>query len=199
MMSSARFSSSPGCTSRQEWNAARASLQEVITIRERQPDRKVWRIGDAQRALADLDHRATLDLSQRQRLQEADRLFRVVNALHRQGKHKEGIDPCRKAMEIRAELLGMSHPDYATSLYNLAALYEGMGDHARAEELYRQALDIRKRVLGENHPDYATGLSILASLYDSKREHAKAEPLHRRALETTKRARARTIPTLPPA
>ena len=44
-----------------------------------------------------------------------------------QGKYAEGIDPCRKAMEIRGELLGENHPDYAASLSDLAALYYGDG------------------------------------------------------------------------
>ena len=49
-------------------------------------------------------------------------------------------------------VLGEEHPDYATSLNNLACLYNSMGEYAKAEPLYRQALEIRKRVLGEEHP-----------------------------------------------
>ena len=97
---------------REDWAAARKALTEVLAIRERQPDQKDWRIADARRALADLDRRAALDPAQRQRLQEADRLNRLQDALHSQGKYAEGIDPCRKAMEIRGELLGENHPDY---------------------------------------------------------------------------------------
>ena len=39
-------------------------------------------------------------------------------------------------------MLGEKHPDYATSLNNLAMLHEAMGAYARAEPLLRQALDI---------------------------------------------------------
>ncbi len=39
----------------EDWAAARKALTEVLAIRQRQPDRKDWRIGDARRALADLD------------------------------------------------------------------------------------------------------------------------------------------------
>src|SRR5262249_43239913 len=42
---------------REDWAAARATLKEVIWIRERQPDRKDWRSFDARRALADLERR----------------------------------------------------------------------------------------------------------------------------------------------
>ena len=70
---------------REDWAAARKSLTEVLAIRQRQPDQKDWRIADARRALADLDRRATLSPAQRQRLQEADRLNRLQDALSSRG------------------------------------------------------------------------------------------------------------------
>ncbi len=150
---------------RQDWAAARLALQEAITIRRRQPNQKDWRIGDARRALDDLDRRAALNPSQRQRLQEAGRLTQLQGALFRQGRYAEGIDPCRKAMEIQGELLGENHPDYAASLHNLGTLFQGMGEYAKAEPMLRQALEIRKNALGENHPDYANSLNSLAALH----------------------------------
>jgi tetratricopeptide (TPR) repeat protein len=173
---------------RQDWEAAREALREVITIRERQPDRKDWRIGDARRALVDLDRRSTFTLAQRKRLQEADRLNRLQAALFKQGKYGDGIPVCTKALEIRGGLLGKNHPDYAQSLNNLAELYQAMGDYAKAEPLFRQALEIWRRVLGENHPAYATALNNLAGLYDAMGDYAKAEPLYRQALEIRRRA-----------
>ena len=50
----------------------------------------------------------------------------------------------RQALEIRREVLGEEHPDYATSLNNLAGLYSSMGDYAHAEPLYRQTLEISR-------------------------------------------------------
>ena len=61
-------------------------------------------------------------------------------------------------------MLGERHPDYATSLNNLALLLDSQGDYAGARPLYEQALAIRKEVLGERHPLYATSLSNLASV-----------------------------------
>ena len=48
--------------------------------------------------------------------------------------------------------MGENHPDYATTLNNLADLYVNMGRYARAEPMYREALAIRKKTLGEDHP-----------------------------------------------
>jgi tetratricopeptide (TPR) repeat protein len=91
-----------------------------------------------------------------------------------------------EAMEITKNVLGENHPDYATSLNNLAELYHTMGDYSKAEPLYQKALEITKNVLGENHPDYATSLNNLAMLYKNMGDYSKAEPLIQKALEIAK-------------
>jgi tetratricopeptide (TPR) repeat protein len=50
------------------------------------------------------------------------------------------------------ERLGPEHPDVATSLNNLAALYRDQGEYAAAEPLYKRALAIRDKALGPEHP-----------------------------------------------
>jgi tetratricopeptide (TPR) repeat protein len=70
--------------------------------------------------------------------------------------------PFRRASEIDRKALGENHPAYATSLNNLAYLYQSQGDYARAESLYRQATETYKKALGENHPAYAKSLNSLA-------------------------------------
>ena len=84
------------------------------------------------------------------------------------GRHAEAEPLYKQAMEIRRTALGERHPDYATSLNNLAELYRAMGRHAEAEPLYKQALEIRRTALGERHPDYATSLNNLAGLYERR-------------------------------
>ncbi len=68
------------------------------------------------------------------------------------GDHAAALPLYRQALEICRTALGEDHPDYATSLNNLAELYRAMGDHAAALPLYRQALEIRRTALGEDHP-----------------------------------------------
>ena len=98
----------------------------------------------------------------------------------------------RRSLEIREKQLGRDHPDVATSLNNLAALYQAMGRYAEAEPLYRRSLAIREKQLGPDHPDVATSLNNLAALYQAMGRYAEAEPLYRRSLEIReKRARAR--------
>ena len=79
--------------------------------------------------------------------------------------------------------MGDRHPDYASSLIQLALLLIMHGDADEAEPLLREALDIRRETLGERHPDYATCLSSLAGLLWARGDLDGAEPLLRQALE----------------
>ncbi len=77
---------------------------------------------------------------------------------------------------------GPDHPDVATSLNNLAELYDSKGEYGRAEPLYQRALAIFEKALGPDHPDVASSLNNLAELYQAKGEYDRAEPLYQRAL-----------------
>ena len=92
----------------------------------------------------------------------------------------------RQAMEIRKQVLGEKHPDYAVSLNNLAELYEAMGDGARAEPLLRQSLQIELQTFGVRHPQYATSLNNLALLYYGMGDDARAETLFLQVLQIRK-------------
>jgi tetratricopeptide (TPR) repeat protein len=75
----------------------------------------------------------------------------------------------------------------ATSLNNLALLYNNQGKYSEAEPLYLDALEMRKRLFTGDHPDVATSLNNLAVLYDNQGRYSEAEPLYLDALEMTKR------------
>jgi len=91
-----------------------------------------------------------------------------------------------RALAIRKQKLGESHPDTARSLNNLAALYRIQGRYEEAEPLYKQALAIRKQNLGESHPDTAQSFSNLALLYKNQGRYKESEPLCKQALEIRK-------------
>jgi hypothetical protein len=78
---------------------------------------------------------------------------------------------------MQRTLNGERHPDYATSLNQLALLLIMHGSPDEAEPLLHQALAIRKETLGEDHPDYATCLSSLAGLLWARGDTVAAEPL----------------------
>lgn len=57
----------------------------------------------------------------------------------------------RRALAIREKALGPDHPDTATSLNNLALLYQYVGDYAKAEPLLQRALAIYRKRCGASH------------------------------------------------
>ncbi|WP_171815780.1 CHAT domain-containing tetratricopeptide repeat protein [Anabaena cylindrica] len=79
--------------------------------------------------------------------------------------------------------MGINHPDTATSLSNLGALYSSMARYEKALSFHLQALKIRKNILGINHPDTASSLNSLGVLYESMRSYKEALPLVQKALE----------------
>ena len=123
-----------------------------------------------------------LQLAQSAELQEAEKLNQQVEQLYQQGKYTEAIPLAEKALAIREKVLGGEHPDVATSLNNLALLYDSQGNYTKAEPLYTRALAILEKVLGKEHPDVALSLNNLGRLYREQGNYTLAEPLYRRAL-----------------
>jgi tetratricopeptide (TPR) repeat protein len=83
-------------------------------------------------------------------------------------------------LTIRKRLLGEEHSyvDVATSLNNLASLYQSQGRYKKAEQLFVEALAMWKHLLGDEHPNVANILNNLALLYQSQGRYKKAEQLY---------------------
>ncbi len=80
-----------------------------------------------------------LSPDQQLRLAEAVTQNQAIVVHYQQGRFSEAAKLGEQVLEIRKVVLGKEHPSYATSLNNLAGLYESMGDTARAELLYLEA------------------------------------------------------------
>lgn len=107
---------------------------------------------------------------------------------HTIGQYTEAEPFYKSALAIREKALDPDHPNVATSLNNLAALYFAQGRYTEAEPLYQRALDIWEKALGPDHPDVARSLNNLAELYRDQGQYAKAQPLYQRALDILERA-----------
>ncbi|MEC4850779.1 MAG: CHAT domain-containing tetratricopeptide repeat protein, partial [Jaaginema sp. PMC 1079.18] len=94
-------------------------------------------------------------------------------------------------LAIREQAFGEDHPSVATSLNDLAALYQRMGNYSEAEPLVQRALAIREQAFGEDHPSVATSLHNLAALYQNMGNYSEAEPLYQRALAIREQASGR--------
>ncbi len=94
--------------------------------------------------------------------------FRTLGDFGRAGPMLE------EAVTLRREHLGKDHPDYATSLHNLAWLYHDQGRYANAEPLYEEALAIR-RAQGEDDPAYEATRLNQAWVYTLMGRYKEAE------------------------
>ncbi|QDT95534.1 tetratricopeptide repeat protein [Gimesia aquarii] len=106
-----------------------------------------------------------------------------ANLFSHVGEYKEAEPLYLQAIEISRTVLGENHPEFATSLNNLADLYRSQGRYEEAETLHQQAMEIRRTVLGENHPSFASSLNNLAVLYANQGRYEEAETLYRQAME----------------
>jgi CHAT domain-containing protein len=171
---------------REDFRNAKSARAEILQIVRKRHRETHWKVTDARLALDDVEGQARMTRDQRQKLAEADRSKRDAIALDEAGKYVDAAAHARRALALRKAVLGERHPDYATSLNNLAELLRSQGHYAAARPLCEQALAIRKAVLGERHPDYAASLNNLALLLESQGDYAAARPLYEQALVINK-------------
>jgi CHAT domain-containing protein/Tfp pilus assembly protein PilF len=129
-------------------------------------------------------------------LQEANRLQVEANNLYQAGKYEAAIPPAERSLAIRQQVLGDKHPYTATSLSDLAEIYQNKGDYTKAEPLLIRAVAIREQTLGKMHPDTATALDNLALLYHDKGDFDKAEQLYLRVQAIYEKSLSKADPDL---
>ncbi|HYZ75251.1 MAG TPA: tetratricopeptide repeat protein, partial [Chthoniobacterales bacterium] len=93
----------------------------------------------------------------------------------------------RRALAFDERNFGLSHPNVATCLNNLAALLYDTNRLEGAKNLYRRALAIDEQSFGPDDPRVATCLNNLAALLHENSRPEEAEPLFRRALDIDER------------
>lgn len=99
-----------------------------------------------------------------------------------EGRYREGIEKFKSVLGIRQKLLGQEHPSVASSLNNLAALYENQGRYEEAEPLYIQALQMRQKLLGQEHPSVAISQCNLGVFYQRQGKYDEARALYHQAI-----------------
>ncbi|MCL4203295.1 MAG: CHAT domain-containing protein [Pirellulaceae bacterium] len=120
--------------------------------------------------------------------EQFDDLNRRVAELYAQQQFERAIPVAERSRAVAEQHWGKQHPNYATSLCNLAELHHELGRYAEAEPLYLEAIEIRRRTLGELDPYLAYTLNCLAELYRLTGRYAEAESRQREALEIRRTA-----------
>jgi CHAT domain-containing protein/Flp pilus assembly protein TadD len=91
------------------------------------------------------------------------------------GEFDKSIQLHLEALNIFEITLGKKHPNYATTLYGLGALYNYLSKYEKAEGYYLECKKIQEKTLGKKHPQYATILNNLGALYGEMGQYEKAE------------------------
>ncbi len=99
-----------------------------------------------------------------------------------QGDYDAALADNERALAIREEVLGPSHPEVAASLNAVANVQRDRGQFDQASAALRRALEIRQEALGPDHPAVATALNDLAVLEQSRGKYAEAQSYFERAL-----------------
>ncbi len=86
-----------------------------------------------------------------------------------------------KALRVGEKVLGMEHPNTATTYNNMALVYTHQGEYKKALEWYGKALKIIEKGLGKEHPNTAKTYNNLAGVYDNQGEYEKALELYGKA------------------
>src|SRR5690349_7483480 len=100
---------------------------------------------------------------------------------HQKGSYAEAETLYRQALELQAKTTASKRADVATTLNNLAVVFQDDYQDAAAEPLYRHSLEIWEKIPGKD-ANVATGLNNLAALYHDEHKDDQAAPLYTRAL-----------------
>ena len=106
---------------------------------------------------------------------------------YKAGHYAEAEKLFLAALKVAVES-GAQDAPLATSLNDLALLYDAQAKYDQAEPLFKRLLAISEKVLGAEHPAVATSLNNLAGLYDDQAKYDQAEPLHKRSLAIREKA-----------
>ncbi len=171
---------------KQDFSAARKLRESALANCTKLLGKDHWRTIEARLALEKTSLLERLGADGRRQLTEAYRLGVEAHQFAAAGKLSLAISSAGRSADLLRGVFGANHPDYATTLDDLAALNFKSGNYAKAMSLYRQALDIDKQARGELHPYYATELDNLALVYDELGRYDASQPLHEQSLAIRK-------------
>lgn len=155
-----------------------------------------WRVLGNSEEMAE-DFRGSIEEFERNSPTITD-LAAILNAtgdfLRSGGLYDDALPMLRRAVALREQALGATHPDTARSYYDLASLLQSQGELHESEDFYRRALSIYLSNGGENQESVADTIDNLASVLCMRGEYDEAEKLYRRGLRIIERLKGMNHP-----
>ncbi len=128
--------------------------------------------------------------------EDAERLHREADVHIEKAQYAEATEKLERALSLRRQSLGESHPDVAQSLARLGAVAVHQGNYARAEQLFQDTLKIREAILPAEDVAIADSLTDLASVWQMRGDYVRPEPLYQRAVSIYSKATVGTTPSV---
>ncbi|NEQ32975.1 MAG: CHAT domain-containing protein, partial [Leptolyngbya sp. SIO4C5] len=113
-----------------------------------------------------------------------------------QGRYTEAEPLYLEALDILRSTSENTNSNLASSLSNLALLYQVQRRYREAEPLFLESLEILRNTLRAGHHIIASGLNNLAIFYVEQARYREAEPLYIEVLEILQVALGSTHPDL---
>ncbi len=102
------------------------------------------------------------------------------------GSYNTAVDFFKEGRMLSDSLFGKTDARYATSLSNLAHLYQLVGKPQRALPLLLESLERLQETVGKNHLSYASASNNLAIFYAEQEEYDKAENYYLTSIDIIK-------------
>jgi len=112
---------------------------------------------------------------EKEQISLADSLINLGNSYYAKDNYAQSEKYYLDALAVFGTVLGIDHPDYATTLNGLGVLNSLMVNYYQAEKYYIKAKKIREKTLGKDHPDYANTLYSLGVTYYHTGNYYQAE------------------------
>src|SRR5262249_27757447 len=132
---------------------------------------------------------------ERKQLRQAGVLQRQALQSHSQGKTRQAVEPARRALRIRRELLGDDHYETGLSYGYLGTLLLALGEQRQAQEELEKAVATARKNLGDSSDYLAPLLNSLAETMRLQGNYIDARPNYDQALKIARRLHGSTHAT----
>mmetsp|Transcript_7387 Transcript_7387/g.8516 ORF Transcript_7387/g.8516 Transcript_7387/m.8516 type:complete len:169 (-) Transcript_7387:104-610(-) len=88
----------------------------------------------------------------------------------------------RDALRVTKQVLGRSHRNIASILYNMGLVHLQCCQYDKASKMFKDTLRVQREALGDFHIDVALTLEVLGGIYERRRKIEKALQLYHKAL-----------------
>ncbi|KAL7927444.1 hypothetical protein ACQKWADRAFT_3642 [Trichoderma austrokoningii] len=116
-----------------------------------------------------------------EKIETAALLNKVSQFLSDRGRWSEKEPVDLRALNLRREVLGETHPDTINCMVHLAKTYHERGRYHEAERICTKALSLQQKVRGKKHQETSQAMLLLGTVYKEQGRYAEAGEIYEQA------------------